>query len=264
MTSRTALDKAQTARTKALVREALHDERIGLAWQPVMRGGPQGHVSFYEGLLRLRCPNGAVMRAGEFIEAVEGTQLGRALDRRALSLALELLAADRRLRLSINISPNSMHDNGWNALLAQAARQDPSLPERLIIELTERSAMRDPDETLAFLERNRKLGCSFAIDDFGAGQTAFAYFRRFRFDMVKIDGQFIRDLHKNPDNAILVKVLVELAQHFDMLTVAEFVENEDEASAATALGVDCLQGYYCGHAGDVPLVINMQPYRLAI
>tara|TARA_R110000850_G_scaffold11280_1_gene38757 strand:- start:2238 stop:3032 length:795 start_codon:yes stop_codon:yes gene_type:complete len=264
MHSRTAPDPNQTARSVALVTDALQHGRIGLAWQPVLRSGPQGMVAFYEGLLRLRCANGEVMRAGEFIDAVEATPLGRALDRRALGVALDLLAADRRLRLSVNIGPKTMHDEGWNALLVQAARQDPGVPERLIVELTERSAMQDPDETIAFLDRNRKLGCSFAIDDFGAGQTAFAYFRRFRFDMVKIDGEFIRDLHKNPDNAMLVKVLVQLARHFDMLTVAEFIENELEARAATALGVDCLQGYYCGRAGDVPLVMDMQPYRAAI
>lgn len=242
-----------------MVDDALQDGRIGLAWQPVLRAGPRQMVAFHEGLLRLRLPSGEVLRASSFIDAVEDSELGRALDRRALELSLDLLASDQRLRLSVNIGAGTMHDRDWNALLARRAKQNPALPERLIIELTERHAMSNPDSTVEFLARNRKLGCTFAIDDFGAGQTAFSYFRRFRFDMVKIDGQFIRDLHRNPDNTVLVEVLVRLARHFDMLTVAEFVENADEARAAAALGVDCLQGYHCGHAGDAPILLDMAP-----
>lgn len=245
----------------AMVDSALLDGRIGLAWQPVLRAGPHQLIAFHEGLLRLRLPSGEVLRAGAFIDAVEQGPLGRALDRLALRQTLDLLAADPRLRLSVNLAVESMHDPGWNAILAHAAKQNPSLCERLIIELTERGAMRDPDSTLEFLSRGRKLGCSFAIDDFGAGQTAFSHFRRFRFDMVKIDGQFIRNLHTNPDHAVLVEVLVRLARHFDMITVAEFVENADEAQAAAALGVDCLQGYHCGHAGDAPIVLDLRRVR---
>jgi len=244
------------SRIRSIVTSALNDGRIGLAWQPVLRCDSKGMIAFHEGLMRLRLPSGEVLRASSFIDEVENTPLGSELDREALRITLQLLSADPRVRLSVNISASTMLDMEWNAILADAAAREPELPERLIVELTERGAMRDPDSTIDFLARNRKLGCAFAIDDFGAGQTAFAYFRRFRFDMVKIDGEFIRDLHRNPDHAVLVEVLVRLAQHFDMLTVAEFIENADEARAAAALGVDCLQGYYCGHAGDAPILLD--------
>jgi len=244
---------------QVLVQDALQNGRIGLAWQPVLRSGPHQLIAFHEGLLRLRLPSGEVLRAGAFINAVENSPLGKKLDRLALRITLDLLAADPRVRLSVNIGAGTINDLAWNAILTHAARLNPAVPERLIVEITERSAMRDPDSTVKFLSRNRKLGCAFAIDDFGAGQTAFAYFRKFRFDMVKIDGQFIRGLHRNPDHAVLVEVLVRLARHFDMLTVAEFIENADEARAAAALGVDCLQGYYCGRAGDAPVLLDMAP-----
>lgn len=234
---------------------ALAQGRVGLAWQPVLRSCHRPFIAFHEGLLRLRLPSGAPVLAAAFIDDVENTPVGRALDRRALAVALQLLAVDPRLRLSINIAPATMTDTHWNDMLARAGLFNPAVPERLIVEVTERAAMQDPDRTLAFLARNRAFGCSFAIDDFGAGQTAFAYFRKFRFDMVKIDGQFIHGLDTNPDNAVLVDALVRIARHFEMLTIAEFIENRAEARAATALGVDCLQGFYCGHAGDAPIVL---------
>lgn len=87
---------------------------------------------------------------------------------------------------------------------------------------------------------------SFALDDFGAGLTSFRYLRDFYFDIIKIDGSFIRGIHKNPDNQVLAKVMVSIAQHFEMLTVAEFVETEAEANFLAKTGIDCLQGYYFG------------------
>jgi EAL domain-containing protein (putative c-di-GMP-specific phosphodiesterase class I) len=64
--------------------------------------------------------------------------------------------------------------------------------------------------------------------------------------MIKIDGQFIRGISGNPDNQVLLKALVSIARHFDMFTVAEFVENEQDAQFLAQNGIDCLQGYYFG------------------
>jgi EAL domain-containing protein (putative c-di-GMP-specific phosphodiesterase class I) len=89
-------------------------------------------------------------------------------------------------------------------------------------------------------------GVSFAMDDFGAGYTAFRYLRDFYFDILKIDAGFIRGIHKNPDNQALVRALVSLAQHFDMFTVAESVETAADADYLARAGIDCMQGYYFG------------------
>ena len=84
------------------------------------------------------------------------------------------------------------------------------------------------------------LGVSFALDDFGSGHTALRYFKDFFFDVLKIDGQFIKSTDTDPDNQALVKAMIGIAKHFDMLTVAEFVETRAEAETLIALGTDCL------------------------
>ena len=85
---------------------------------------------------------------------------------------------------------------------------------------------------------------SFALDDFGSGHTALRYFNDFKFDVLKIDGQFIKSINSDPDIQALVRAMIDIAKHFDMLTIAEFVETRAEAETLIARGADCLQGFY--------------------
>jgi EAL domain-containing protein (putative c-di-GMP-specific phosphodiesterase class I) len=130
----------------------------------------------------------------------------------------------------------------WNAGL----RVDQTIAERLILEITESSAMVMPDLVSVFMADMQARGICFALDDFGAGYTAFRYLKEFYFDIIKIDGQFIRGIATNPDNQVLTQALVSIARHFDMFTVAESVETAEDARWLVDAGVDCLQGYFFG------------------
>jgi len=89
-------------------------------------------------------------------------------------------------------------------------------------------------------------GVAFALDDFGAGNTAIRYFKEFYFDILKIDGQFARRIHRDPDNRALMAAMVSIGKHFEMFTVAEAVESPEEAACLQEMGVDCMQGYLFG------------------
>lgn len=227
----------------AQVTSALREDRITLHYQPIVRADNHNFVGFFEGLARIEMEDGSVIPAGQFIPAIEHTPLGRALDRRTLLLATQALRQDFNRRISVNLSPYSMADPVWLEIY-QAQTID--VGERLILEITESAAMSDVEMTCAFLRKVRKTGCSVALDDFGTGSTSFRYFRDFRFDIVKIDGIFIRKLPQSKDNRVLVEALVKISEHFDMFTVAEFIETAEEAQFAQELGVDCLQGYHIG------------------
>ena len=146
-----------------------------------------------------------------------------------------------------------MKDSIWLSILEAA---ESCVCERLIIEITEGTAMSDVDLTTAFMHKVRHKGCSIALDDFGAGATSFRYSKDFLFDFVKIDGMFIKDLSFNKDNQVLVRALIDISQHFELVTVAEFVETDDDAKMATKLGIDCLQGYLIGE----PSSLSIAPY----
>jgi EAL domain-containing protein (putative c-di-GMP-specific phosphodiesterase class I) len=234
------------ARLRFGVAQALTQGRVTFHYQPVVQARNPRMPAFFEVLARLRTPSGDFMPAGAFVPAIEGGPLGRALDRLALVHALKALAANPGLRLSINMSPLSMGDEEWLATLAAAARGGSGLCGRLILEITEAAAMQHVDQTIDFMNHVRATGCAFALDDFGAGATSFKYFRDFRFDMVKIDGAFVDGVSKARDAQVLVECLTAVARHFEMLTVAERVEEPADANWLRNLGVDCLQGWLYG------------------
>jgi EAL domain-containing protein (putative c-di-GMP-specific phosphodiesterase class I) len=249
------------ARLRFGVAQALAQGRITFYYQPVVQARDPRFPAFFEMLARMRMPDGQVLPAGAFMPAVEAGELGRAIDRLALSHALKALAADPTLRLSVNMSPLSMGDARWLATLEAAAGSDAC--GRLILEITEDATMRDVAQTIDFMDHVRAAGCAFALDDFGAGATGFKYFRDFRFDIVKIDGAFVRGVHAIRDAQVLVECLSTVARHFEMLVVAEQVESEADAAWLRGKGIDCLQGYLYGRPSPEAVMPSARPGRRA-
>lgn len=227
----------------AMVGEALRRRRVRLAYQPVLPANDPTRPVFYEGLARILDSTGRAIPARDFVGAVETHETGRILDSVALELGLEALAADPTLRLSINMSARSIGYPRWIRTLETALLHDPFIGERLILEITESSAMLIPDIVTVFMTDLQARGIRFALDDFGQGFTSFRYLRDFDFDILKIDGQFIGGIARDPDNQVLTRALISVAGHFGMLTVAEAVESAADADWLRAAGVDCLQGY---------------------
>lgn len=225
---------------------AIRNDDLMIAYQPVVSSAGANRATFHECLVRIRDSAGNLTAAGEFMPAMEWLGLAPLIDRNVLILALDALSRQPGIRLSINIFPQTMQDAQWLMLFDEATRSDPSLAERLIIEITETAAMLDPARTRAFMDRLRRRGAAFALDDFGMGHTSFGSLRDFRFDIIKIDGAFITDIVTNPDNRFFVSKLVEIGEHFDMMTVAEFVQGAAEARVLRSLGVECFQGFYFG------------------
>lgn len=249
------LSAAVTARDNdvlRMVRRALRERDIVLAYQPVMRADGGGVPAFYEGLVRILDKTGRIIPARDFVHAVEATELGRMIDCVALELGLSALEEEPTLRLSINMSARSVGYPFWMQTLNHGLGRDPTIGERLILEITESSAMLMPDLVTVFMKDLQHRGIAFALDDFGAGFTSFRYLREFFFDIIKIDGQFIGGIARNPDNQVLTAALISIAQHFDMFTIAESVEAAEDAAFVQAAGIDCVQGYFYGAPSVTP------------
>ncbi len=243
------LSYAVTARDRSviqMVEQAVKHNQVMLAYQPVVPTSRQDTPAFYEGLIRVLDETGRVIPAQAFIGAIETTETGRIVDCLALQKGLRALNDYPDLRLSINMSARSIGYKRWNRVLKRGLTQNPTIAERLILEITESSAMIVPELVVDFMSDLQTKGISFALDDFGAGYTSFRYLKDFFFDILKIDGQFIRGISQDTDNQILTTALVSIAEQFDMMTVAESVEKPDDAAFLTSLGIDCMQGYYFG------------------
>ncbi len=243
------LNAAVTGRDRTtldMVSEAIKHNHTMLAFQPVMQARAPRQVAFYEGLIRVLDETGRVIPAGEFMHVVENTGLGRDLDCAALEMGLRTLARNPAVRLSINMSARSIGYRRWMRVMDRHLKKDKTLGERLILEISEKSAMALPELVVDFMDRLQSRGVSFALDDFGTGDTAVRHFRQFLFDVVKIDGEFVRGIQANPDNQLLICALIAVAQQFEMLTIAESVETVEEAEFLVSAGIDCLQGYLFG------------------
>ena len=232
--------------TIAMVRAAIDTKNMRLAYQPVVLARDPTRVAFHEGLIRVLDPTGRVIPARDFMAAIEGHELGREIDCIALELGLAALARHPGLRISINMSARSIGYPRFGKVLRQGLSVAPTLGERLILEISESSAMLVPEIVIAFMDDLQRDGIAFALDDFGSGPLAIRYFKDFFFDIVKIDGQFIRNLHLDAGNLAVTTALLSIGKTFEMFTVAASVEAVEDAELLRTLGVDCLQGYLFG------------------
>ena len=120
------------------------------------------------------------------------------------------------------------------------------------MELTETQVVDAVDASIEFVSSIKKLGCDFAIDDFGAGYTSFRILKALDIDVLKIDGSFVTGVASSRDNQLFVRTLLDLARNFGMKTVAEWVDNDADAMLLKGLGVDYLQGYLIGKPQVLP------------
>ncbi|WP_373355099.1 EAL domain-containing protein [Pseudoroseicyclus sp. CXY001] len=229
-----------------MVRAALAEGRAQLAFQPVVAASNTGKIAFHEAFIRLLDEAGRVLPAAKFLPHVEDTTIGREIDALSMKLGMMKLAQHPQLRLAINMSARSIADGQWRDELMRGLARIDGLGQRLILEITEESAMMLPDVVTRFMAELQPKGVHFALDDFGAGQISFSNLKDFLFDLAKVDRVFVSGIENSPDNQVIAEALVTVAHQFEMYVVAEGVETAKEAAHMTRLGADCLQGWHFG------------------
>jgi diguanylate cyclase (GGDEF)-like protein len=239
--------RQQNIRATDEIITALNDRRIGLGYEPVV-GAVSRQVAFYECLMRVQRIDGGISHAGDIIPVAERVGLVRMLDHRVLEMVVRELSDAPGLKASVNVSPASTTDPGWWNGLGAMLRAHPGTGERLTVEITETSAIRDIDEARGFVARVKDLGCRIAIDDFGAGYTSFRNLRKLGVDIVKIDGAFVQHISRSDDDRAFVHTLIDLAHRLGLQTVAEWVKDESAAKMLADWGCDYLQGELFGLA----------------
>jgi EAL domain-containing protein (putative c-di-GMP-specific phosphodiesterase class I) len=184
--------------------------------------------------------------AGQFIPAAEQLGLVRLVDRHALEMTVAMLRAHQDVTLSVNVSGTTSCDIAWLQSFVDYVGANASIADRLVVELTETAALNHFEENARFVSQLREMGCRVAIDDFGAGYTSFRNLQMLRVDMVKIDGAYVTELAKSPENQTFVRTLVDLAKSFNLKTTAEWVGSEEDARLLESFGVDRFQGFHFG------------------
>lgn len=230
---------------------ALNERRIRLAFQPIVNDLDEVPTKF-ECLIRMHGEDGQLVPAPEFIPAAERLGLVHLLDRRVLELALNTLAICPNIHLNVNISMETVKDFVWAEGYIALLRAHQEFTNRITVELTETQIIDSIDATIEFVSEIKRLGCSFGIDDFGAGYTSFRNLKAMDIDILKIDGSFVTGVSASRENQLFVRTLLDLARNFGMKTVAEWVDNEADAMLLKGLGVDYLQGFMIGKPEITP------------
>jgi diguanylate cyclase (GGDEF)-like protein len=243
----------RTQTTSARIRDALTQNRLRLATQPI-RSLSSGGIERYELFLRMTGEEGELLPASSFIEVAERSGMVQELDRWVVARALELMAERERagapVSLHLNISGASMTDLSVLEFIERRLDEGEADPSRCTFEITQTAQVDDYETAGAFADRLTEFGCEVAIDDYGAGFGPFAYLKKMPFDVIKIDGAFIRDMPRNDADQLVVQAIVQIARGLGKRTIAEFVEDEDTARLLREYGVDMAQGYHLGRPVD--------------
>jgi diguanylate cyclase (GGDEF)-like protein len=243
--------RAQT--TSARIRDALTQNRLRLATQPI-RSLASGGIERYELLLRMTGESGELLPAASFIEVAERSGMVQELDRWVVARALELIGERERagapVSLHMNISGASVTDLSVLEFIERRLDEGEADPARCTFEITQTARVEDYETAAGFADRLTEFGCEVAIDDYGAGFGPFSYLKKVPFDVIKIDGAFIRDMPRNDADQLVVKAIVQIARGLGKRTIAEFVEDEDTRTMLRDYGVDMAQGYHLGRPVD--------------
>jgi diguanylate cyclase (GGDEF)-like protein/PAS domain S-box-containing protein len=247
------------------IENALAEDLFILYAQPIVHieHGNRGKIHC-EFLLRMKDAHGGIIPPGAFMPAVERYHLAARVDRWVVKHALNWMTVhqDEIEMCSINLSGQSLSDQQFLHFV-QAQIKESQVPfEKICFEITETAAIANIQLVKDFMETLSDRGCLFSLDDFGSGLSSYAYLKNLPVDILKIDGQFVRDIDSNPINLAMVKSIHEIGCLMGKKTVAEFVENAAIFDKLKELGVHYAQGYGVGMPVPLDQLISIE--KLAV
>ncbi len=242
------------------IRAALENDRFCLHLQTIapLRPGGRAHA---EVLVRMLDEQGGLVPPMAFIPAAERYDLMPLLDRWVIRHAFEALAQQPPgTSWAINLSGASVCDEGLLEYVLEQQRLTGVALEDVCFEITETVAVANLAQAASLIQDLQAQGARFALDDFGAGMSSFAYLKHLPVDYVKIDGSFIKGILHNPTERAMVESINQIAHVMGKQTIAEFVEDDAVLACLRAMGVDFAQGYGVGRPQPLPAA---QPAHVA-
>jgi EAL domain-containing protein (putative c-di-GMP-specific phosphodiesterase class I)/GGDEF domain-containing protein len=228
----------------------VEDRRFSLVYQPVVELDTW-NLHHFEVLARFEKGQSPAdtIRMAEELEIIED------FDFAVLERAIRLLKSgvSRDLNLAVNICARSLMNDDFMSALARVTQAETALKDRLLFEITESTALHNLEIANARIQSLRDAGFAICLDDFGSGGASLSYLRALSVDIVKIDGQYVRELAVSGRESIVVRHLTELCSELGVATIGEMIETETAANQLRDMGVQYGQGYFFGKPGPDPL-----------
>ncbi|WP_395944634.1 EAL domain-containing protein [Brevundimonas sp.] len=239
----------RTFRDAEAFRSVVKSREFQVHYQPIVHLASRS-VHHFEALARFSSNNGPAdaIRMAEELDLIESFDLAVA------EKVLKRMRAPGAglLKMAVNVSGASLGDDSYVENLLRMTAGAPAERKRLIVEVTETSALADIEAANRRLASLREAGIKVCIDDFGAGATSYDYLRKLTVDAVKIDGSLVRDIEKDELTRNMLRSTVELCRSMKLETIAEMIETEGVATELKALGVEYGQGWLFGRAEAEP------------
>ena len=232
------------------IRVAIEEDRFTHVAQPIYDLAT-GAVTQFEVLLRMLDDHGDLIPPGAFLSTAERLGMMHQIDAMTVARSMRAVAAHGdsgagRPRVEINLSGSSMGDPEILRIIERELSETGLDPSRVIFEITETAAIANIGRAREFSDQLAKLGCRFALDDFGAGFGSFYYLKHVRFDILKIDGEFVRDCCSTLTDRLVIQSVVDIARGLGKETIAEHVGDAATVALLRELGVTHGQGFHLG------------------
>ncbi len=232
------------------LRGAIENEEFVLYYQPKLSMS-DGRITGSEALIRWQHPKQGLIMPDEFINVAEQTGLIKRLSLWVLDRAIRdckrLHDKGYEMDISVNLSVWDIQDPNISLNIAQKLQKWGLPPAYLILEITERVMMAEPERAKEVLINLTEMGLQVVIDDFGTGFSSLVYLKQLPVSMLKIDKSFVCDMMHDESDAAIVHSIIELAHNLELQVVAEGVENDQTWSWLKTWKCDYAQGFYIGH-----------------
>jgi len=236
----------------ARIQQALDGDEFELLAQPIKSLSGEDSRLRFEILLRMKDQDGKYIPTEALFSAAERYKLTPQIDRWVISKTIAKLAEnselveDAQANFAVNLSGQSLGDDEILEFIEDELSESGLSAETIGFEVTESAAVSNLEKAQAFIDALHERGCKISLDDFGAGLSSFAYLKNFNVDILKIDGNFIRDIVDNRISESMVAAITQVAKVMELETVAEHVESEEARKLITELGVNYAQGFLVG------------------
>lgn len=239
-------EKLHRRRLERELEEAIGKGELTLHHQPIVDALTGQKVLGYESLVRWNHPERGLVPPGEFIAVAEQSDLIVHLGNFVLDRALAELGPLAPCRISVNATGRQLLSKGFVDLVRERLAHHGVPASRLCLELTETSLIDDGEGIDRVMGELRALGVVMAIDDFGVGYSSLSHLLRFKFDVLKIDRDFVANLDDKPESPMIVTSVVSLARSLGMQVVGEGIETPAQHRFLASAGCNALQGFYFG------------------
>ncbi len=224
-----------------IIKDAIKENRVVPFYQVIVNN-ENGEKRKFEALIRIILKDGTVISPYKFLDIAKKTGLYTQLTKIMITKTIETFK-DSPHRVSINLSTEDITNTDTVEFLRESIIHS-SIGQKIVFEILESEGIDNYDQVSEFITEFKKLGCQFAIDDFGSGFSNFDHLIKLQVDFLKIDGSLIKNITHDKNAQVIVKNIHNFASEMGIATIAEFVSSKEIAEFVKEIGITYSQGYY--------------------